>query len=70
MVWGFVIQRTVRPLGIVEFDVRSDTFHKLLLRFVLCAIDLFPFHGCEKGLHDGVVVELPDLEKDWTTLFI
>ena len=58
MIWGFVIKCAVWPLGIVELDVRSDTFYKLLLRFVLCSIDLFPFHGREKGFHDGIVVGL------------
>ena len=63
LIWGFVIKCAVWPLGIVEFDVRSDTFHKLLLRFVLCSIDLFPFHGREKGLHDGIVVGLTRFRK-------
>ena len=63
LIWGFVIKCAVRPLGIVEFDVRSNTFRKLLLRSVLCAIDFFPLHRCEKGLHDSVVMRLSGFGK-------
>ena len=60
----------MQPLSIVKFYAVIDTLCKLLLRFVLCAIDFFPLHEREKRLRDGVVIGWPGAEKDWTTLFM
>lgn len=48
----------MRPLSIVKFYVIINAFCKLLLRFVLRAIDFFPLHVREKRLHNGVVMRL------------
>ena len=61
LIWGLVIQCAVRPLSIIKSNVGINAFHKLPLGCVMCTIDLFPFHGCEKGLHDGIVMGLSGL---------
>lgn len=63
LVWRFIIECAMRPLSIVELNVGINAFYKLLLRFVLCAIDFFPLHRCKKGLHDSVVMRLSGFGK-------
>lgn len=63
LIWGLVIQCAVRPLSIIKFNAGINVFRKLLLGFVLSAVDLFPFHGREKGLHDGIVTGLSGLRE-------
>ena len=72
LIWGFVIKCAVWPLGIVEFDVRSDTFHKgtvslsrdEIKRFEVRKNDIFFTRTSETpeevGLSAVLLEEIPD----------
>ena len=56
--WRFIVERAVRPLNVIEFDVVIHAFYELTLGSVLCTIDLLSLHGCKEGLHNSVVMRL------------
>ncbi len=63
LVWRFIVKCAVGSLSVVELNVGINTFYKLLLRCVLCTINLFPLHRRKKGFHDSVIMRLPRLRK-------